>query len=210
MKSGAAREERKRYQPGAGGRKSAGVRFAMIMSVMTRPRRMSTGMLQKEPVFATAFAGGGSIRRLNGFAGKRLRVLPGPARLCAPAWNQSPAEIRDPPARHIYRRDAYGKSDQEVTMATIDEIDTMRDNRDVDGLIGALQDPDEFVRAEAALSLGTIADPKAKEPLLRMRSEDPSGSVREAAATAYKWVVGRLQEVEAARGSLESRLPKTW
>ena len=95
-------------------------------------------------------------------------------------------------------------------MATIDEIDTMRDNRDVDGLIGALQDPDEFVRVEAALSLGTIADPKAKEPLERMRSEDPSASAREAAATAYKWVVGRLQEVEAARGSLESRLPKTW
>ncbi len=95
-------------------------------------------------------------------------------------------------------------------MATLDDIDGMRDARDVDGLIKALQDPDEFVRAEAALSLGTIADPKAKEPLERMRSEDPSASAREAAATAYKWVVGRTQEVEAARGSLESRLPKTW
>ncbi len=95
-------------------------------------------------------------------------------------------------------------------MATIDDIDTMRDARDVDGLIRALQDPDEYVRAQAALSLGTIADPKAREPLERMREEDPSASAREAAATAYKWVVGRIQEVEAARGSLESKIPKTW
>ena len=95
-------------------------------------------------------------------------------------------------------------------MATLDDIDGMRDARDVDGLIKALQDPDEFVRAEAALSLGTIADPKAKEPLERMRSEDPRASAREAAATAYKWVVGRNQEVEAAGGHLESRIPKTW
>jgi HEAT repeat protein len=95
-------------------------------------------------------------------------------------------------------------------MATLDDIDGMRDARDVDGLIGALGDADESVRVEAALSLGAIADPKAKEPLLRMKSEDTSASAREAAATAYKWVVGRLQEVEAARGSLESKLPKTW
>jgi len=84
-------------------------------------------------------------------------------------------------------------------MATLDDIDTMRDGRDVDGLIRALDDPNEFVRVEAALSLGTIADPKAREPLDRMRKEDPSTSAREAAATAYKWVVGRIQEVEATR-----------
>ncbi|MDV2480692.1 HEAT repeat domain-containing protein [Methanoculleus sp. Wushi-C6] len=95
-------------------------------------------------------------------------------------------------------------------MATLDDIDMMRNARDVDGLIQALGDADEFVRAEAALSLGTIADPVAKEPLEKMRSDDPSVSAREAAATAYKWVVGRIEEVEATRGSLESRLPKTW
>ena len=95
-------------------------------------------------------------------------------------------------------------------MTTQDDIATMRDARDIDGLIEALQDPDELVRVEAALSLGTTADPKAKEPLQRMLEEDPSPSAREAAATAYKWVVGRIQEIEAARGSLESRLPKTW
>lgn len=85
-------------------------------------------------------------------------------------------------------------------MATIDEVDTMRDARNVEGLIRALRDPDEFVRAQAALSLGTIADPEAREPLERMRKEDPSPSAREAAATAYKWVVGRIEEVEAVRG----------
>lgn len=85
-------------------------------------------------------------------------------------------------------------------MATLDDIDTMRDKRDIDGLIRALEDEDEFVRSQAALSLGTIADPKAREPLDQMRKEDPSPSAREAAATAYKWVVGRIEEVEAIRG----------
>ncbi|WP_067076506.1 HEAT repeat domain-containing protein [Methanoculleus horonobensis] len=84
-------------------------------------------------------------------------------------------------------------------MPTIDEVDTMRDARDVDGLIRALADPDEFVRSQAALSLGTLADPKAQEPLAKVRDEDPSASVREAAATAHRWVVGRLREIEAAR-----------
>jgi HEAT repeat protein len=91
-------------------------------------------------------------------------------------------------------------------MATIDEIDTMRDSRDVDGLIRALSDPDEFVRSQAALSLGTLAYPKAQEPLAKMRKDDPSASAREAAATAYRWVVGRLQEVEAIR---EPKTPPT-
>ncbi|WOX56043.1 HEAT repeat domain-containing protein [Methanoculleus palmolei] len=93
-------------------------------------------------------------------------------------------------------------------MTTLDDIDTLRNNRDVDGLIRALGDADEFVRTLAALSLGMIADPKAREPLDRMRREDPSASTREAAATAYKWVVGRIEEVEAAREP--GQPPPTW
>lgn len=89
-------------------------------------------------------------------------------------------------------------------MADRDDVDRMRDERDVRGLIRALGDDDEFVRAEAALSLGAIADPAAKEPLDRLRSEDASASVREAAETAYRWLVGRLAEVEAAKGTLKS------
>ncbi|NLB00608.1 MAG: HEAT repeat domain-containing protein [Methanomicrobiales archaeon] len=86
-------------------------------------------------------------------------------------------------------------------MATEDDIDAMRNARDIDGLIRALSDEDEFIRTQAALSLGALADPRAQEPLERIRSEDPSTSVREAAATAHKWVIGRLREVEAARRS---------
>ncbi|MBP7144976.1 MAG: HEAT repeat domain-containing protein [Methanoculleus sp.] len=85
-------------------------------------------------------------------------------------------------------------------MTAPEDIDAMRDARDVAGLIRALDDADEFVRAQAALSLGTIADPEAREPLDRMRREDPSVSAREAAAIAYKWLVGRLEEVEAVGG----------
>ena len=84
-------------------------------------------------------------------------------------------------------------------MATQDDIDTMRNARDIDGLIRALKDTDEFVRAQAALSLGTLADPRARDPLDQMRNDDPSASAREAAEIAYRWVVGRLQEVEATR-----------
>ncbi|MEG3056873.1 MAG: HEAT repeat domain-containing protein [Methanoculleus sp.] len=79
-------------------------------------------------------------------------------------------------------------------MTILDDIDTMRSNRDVDGLIRALEDEDEFVRAQAAISLGALADPKAEEPLDRMRNDDPGPSAREAAATAYRWVVGRSEK----------------
>ncbi len=92
-------------------------------------------------------------------------------------------------------------------MISRDDIDAMRDNRDLDGLIAALNDENERIRMQAALSLGAIGDPKAKEPLDRLRSADPSASVREAADTAYRWVVGRLREVGATKGSLNTRPP---
>ncbi|MFY9405645.1 MAG: HEAT repeat domain-containing protein [Candidatus Methanoculleus thermohydrogenotrophicum] len=90
-------------------------------------------------------------------------------------------------------------------MTTLDDIDRMRDDREIDGLIRALYDEDEFVRAQAALSLGALADPRAKDHLDLMQNEDPSPSARDAAATAYRWLVGRLEEVEAARGSRKRR-----
>ena len=71
-------------------------------------------------------------------------------------------------------------------MTAPEDIDAMRDARDVAGLIRALDDADEFIRAQAALSLGTIADPKTREPLDRMQKEDPSISAHETAAIAYK------------------------
>jgi len=78
------------------------------------------------------------------------------------------------------------------------DVDRMMNERDIDGLIAALQDADEFARSDAALALGAIGDQKALGPLDRMRSSDPSASAREAAEIAYRWVVGRMEEVQKA------------
>lgn len=48
----------------------------------------------------------------------------------------------------------------------------------VQALIGALEDPDPWVRSSAALSLGILEAPAAFEPLLRHYRGDPSGEVR--------------------------------
>lgn len=90
-------------------------------------------------------------------------------------------------------------------MTTLDDVDNMRDDRDVDGLIRALKSEDEFVRSQAALSLGALADPKAEKPLNRMRNDDPSPPAREAAAMAYRWVIGRLEEIETSRNTTGQR-----
>jgi HEAT repeat protein len=75
------------------------------------------------------------------------------------------------------------------------DIDQMRENRDIEGLIEALDDRNEMIRSDAALALGVLADERALSLLDRMRSTDESASVREAAHTAYTWVAGRLQEL---------------
>jgi HEAT repeat protein len=75
------------------------------------------------------------------------------------------------------------------------DIDRMRENRDIEGLVEALCDRDEIIRSDAALALGVLADERTLELLDRMRTTDESASVREAAHTAYTWVAGRLQEL---------------
>ena len=87
-------------------------------------------------------------------------------------------------------------------MTTLDDIDRMRDDREIDGLIRALYDEDEFVRAQAALSLGALADPRAKDHLDLMQNEDRALS--QGCGRDRLPLAGRpLEEVEAAR-ALES------
>ncbi len=60
-------------------------------------------------------------------------------------------------------------------------IDLLRAEEDVDGLIEALRSDDGLTRQRAALTLGNLGGPKAAEPLIRALG-DPVTAVREAAA----------------------------
>jgi HEAT repeat protein len=60
-------------------------------------------------------------------------------------------------------------------------IDLLKKDQNVDGLIGALQSEDALTRQRAALALGDFGDAKAIEPLIRVLG-DPVQGVREAAA----------------------------
>ncbi|MFA7198221.1 MAG: HEAT repeat domain-containing protein [Methanoculleus sp.] len=80
------------------------------------------------------------------------------------------------------------------------DIDTMRRHRDIDGLVGALLDPEESVRLAAAEALGTVGDERAVETLVRLKFSDPDARVRQAASVAHTRVIGRLAGRKAAGG----------
>ena len=67
-------------------------------------------------------------------------------------------------------------------MVTISDVMKMKESRDIDGLIQALQDPDISVRAEAASSLGALGDPNAVVPLISTLQNDSDPYVRSLAA----------------------------
>jgi hypothetical protein len=69
-------------------------------------------------------------------------------------------------------------------MLTISDVMKMKDRKDVDGLIRALQDQDIAVRAEAASSLGQLGDQKAVAPLISTLQNDSDPYVRSLAAKA--------------------------
>jgi hypothetical protein len=86
------------------------------------------------------------------------------------------------------------------------DIDRMKSERDVDGLIGALQSTDALVRQQAALVLGTLGDRKAVDPLIR-KLDDPELHVRETAASSLVTIGG--PSVEPLIQALERReMPK--
>jgi len=82
------------------------------------------------------------------------------------------------------------------------DISAMRRARNIDGLIRALEDPDENIRLAAAEALGSAGDERAMEPLERLKFSDPNMSVRRAASSAHTQVAGRLaakRDVERMR-----------
>jgi hypothetical protein len=69
-------------------------------------------------------------------------------------------------------------------MLTISDVMKMKERRDIDCLIQALQDQDIGVRAEAASSLGQLGDEKAVIPLISALQDDSDPYVRSLAARA--------------------------
>jgi HEAT repeat protein len=76
----------------------------------------------------------------------------------------------------------------------------MRRRRDVEGLIGALTDPDENTRLMAAQALGYVGDVRALEPLEQLKFSDQNVDVRRAASQAHAQVADRLAMEQLARG----------
>ena len=69
-------------------------------------------------------------------------------------------------------------------MMTISDVMRMKERGDIEGLTGALHDPDIAVRAEAASSLGSLGDRSAVEPLITALRSDSDPYVRSLAVGA--------------------------
>ena len=65
----------------------------------------------------------------------------------------------------------------------ISDVEKMKANKDVEGLIEALKDKYSYVRSDAAEALGGIKDARAVEPLIEAL-KDENGHVRKLAANA--------------------------
>ncbi|GAI51574.1 unnamed protein product [marine sediment metagenome] len=69
------------------------------------------------------------------------------------------------------------------------DIEKMKAEKDVEGLIEALKHKDKDVRWGAAAALGYIGDARALEPLTEAL-EDEDEDVREIAARVYGYILG--------------------
>ncbi len=77
----------------------------------------------------------------------------------------------------------------------------MQRRRDAEGLIRALDDPSETVRAAAATALGAVGDGRAIEPLKHAKFFDESPDVRRAASVAHTRLAERLQAEKLLKNS---------
>lgn len=89
-------------------------------------------------------------------------------------------------------------------------IQTLQAHQDKDGLIRILRNPyDALSRAEAARALGELQDMDTVESLSRSTLEDPEETVREAARSALKNILGGQSDMvlESYRGSYDEEEP---
>ncbi len=80
------------------------------------------------------------------------------------------------------------------------DVTAMQRNRDIEGLIRTLGDPNESVREAAATALGAVGDARAIEPLTRAKFFDERPEVRRAASAAHVWLSERLRAERMLKG----------
>ena len=71
----------------------------------------------------------------------------------------------------------------------IGDIYEMKREGDLNGLLSAVYDDNEYVRAAAAETLSGYPDPRVKDVLSRVKFDDPVQRVRDAATRAHLMVV---------------------
>jgi HEAT repeat protein len=79
-------------------------------------------------------------------------------------------------------------------MMKVVDIDSMKAARDTDGLLAALCDEEEYIRAKAAEALADFSDQIVAEALEKLKFEDPSTQVKESASRAHAMVIQRIEE----------------
>ncbi|MDT8358411.1 MAG: HEAT repeat domain-containing protein [Methanomicrobiaceae archaeon] len=73
------------------------------------------------------------------------------------------------------------------------DVEKLKKKGDLDGLLGALEDRDQYVRRNAASALCTFCDPGVAEVLARLKFSDPSQEVRNTASRGHATVVAALK-----------------
>ena len=76
------------------------------------------------------------------------------------------------------------------------DIDSMKAAGDVDGLLAALCDDEDYIRAKAAEALAGFAEYPVAEALEKLKFEDPSTDVKASASRAHAMVMQRIEEKE--------------
>jgi HEAT repeat protein len=74
------------------------------------------------------------------------------------------------------------------------DVENLKKKGDLEGLLGALEDRDQYVRRNAASAICTFCDPRVAEVLARLKFSDPSQEVRNIASRGHATIVAALRE----------------